>query len=90
MYICVLVLVHQIKAQRSHFKEEISHPYNGLMLHGKSATEKTNCEAEGDNLSLSFSWYETAVHTKDLKPCGQLFKGKSSSPKPTDKIAREH
>lgn len=32
------------------------YPYNGLMLQGKNATEKTNCEAEGDNLSLSFSW----------------------------------
>lgn len=38
------------------------------MLQGKNATEVTNCEAEGDNLSLSFNWYETAVHTKDLKP----------------------
>jgi len=31
-------------------------PYNGLMLHGKNAIEDTNWEAEGDNLSLSFSW----------------------------------
>lgn len=32
------------------------YPYNGFMLHGKNATEKTNWEAEGDNLSLSLSW----------------------------------
>jgi hypothetical protein len=38
------------------------------MLHGKNAIEDTNCEADGDSLRLSFSWYETAVHTKDLKP----------------------
>jgi hypothetical protein len=33
-----------------------TYPYNGLMLHGKNATEDTNWEAEGDNLSPSFSW----------------------------------
>lgn len=43
------------------------------MLHGKNATEVTNWEAEGDSLSLSFSWYETAVHTKDLKPYSPKF-----------------
>lgn len=31
------------------------YPYNGFMLHGKNAIEVTNCEAEGDSLSLSFS-----------------------------------
>lgn len=31
-------------------------PYNGFMLQGKNAIDMTNCEAEGDNLSLSFSW----------------------------------
>jgi hypothetical protein len=30
-------------------------PYKGFMLHGKNATEETNCEAEGESLSLSFS-----------------------------------
>ena len=56
------------------------------MLHGKNTTEKTNCEAEGDNLSLSFSWYETAVHTKDLKPCGQLFEAKVQVQSPYTKL----
>lgn len=32
------------------------YPYNGLMLHGKNATENTNWEAEGDKLRLSLSW----------------------------------
>lgn len=30
-------------------------PYNGFMLHGKNAIDVTNCEAEGESLSLSFS-----------------------------------
>ena len=50
-------------------RHEESYPYNGLMLHGKKATEKTNWEADGDSWSLSLSWYETAVHTNDLNPC---------------------
>ncbi|RWW69044.1 hypothetical protein BHE74_00023383 [Ensete ventricosum] len=44
------------------------------MLHGECATETTNCDADGDSFSMSFIWNETAVHTKDLKPCNRIIK----------------
>lgn len=58
----------QIKQNPENTLQIDDYPYIGFMLQGKNAIEVTNCEAEGDNLSLSFNWYETAVHTKDLKP----------------------
>lgn len=63
------VIIITTKLYVQDFQAEESYPYNGLMLHGKKATEKTNWEADGDNWSLSFSWYETAVQTNDLNPC---------------------
>lgn len=45
-----------------------TYPYTGLILQGKNAIVVTNWDAEGDSFSLSFSRYDTAVQTNDLKP----------------------
>lgn len=58
MYVSVYMCdcEHSIARKKKSIQFNYPYPYNGLMLHGKNATEITNWEAEGDNLRLSLSW----------------------------------